>query len=239
MKGFDCKIPILKVDFQDCIQVAAIQLLSFYGVEKTLSDVKKEIPVYVSKRGLTLGSSIGHMATYFLKLGFKVTMHIVDIEIFDRSWANLSKRELIKNLEKRKKFIRHPRYDAEAFNLIFEGYTTFLKSGGMIKFPIIDEKYLLNLLERGPIYAVVSYSFLNSAAKYKFVKSGKRLIKDSIKGSPGTHVVIVSGYKNGKFKITDSDPKFLGERWFKPGHLIGSIYLAETDFDPLLITLER
>lgn len=189
--------------------------------------------------GLPLGSSVGHMATYFLKLGFKVTMHIVDIEIFDRSWANLSKKELIKNLEKRKKFIKHPRYDSETFDLIFEGYISFIKLGEIVKFPIIDEEYFLNLLEKGPIYAVVSYNFLNSVAKHKFVKSGKKSIKDSIKGSPGTHVVIISGYKNGKFKITDSDPKFLGERWLKPGHLIGSIYLAETDFDPLLITLEK
>jgi len=146
---------------------------------------------------------------------------------------------LIKNLEERKEFIKHPRYDENAFDLIFDGYISFLRADGTVKFPIIDEQYLLKLLENGPIYAIVGFNFLNQIPKFKFSKNGTDSTADPIEGSPGTHVVIISGYKGGKFKITDSDPKYGGQRWITPGHLIGAIYLAETDFDPLLITLQR
>jgi len=239
MKSINYNVPRIKQGFQDCAQASVVQVLNYYGIKKTVADVKKEVPVYVSKKGLTLGSSIGHIATYLLRLGFKATMHIVDIEIFDRSWANFSKEKLIKSLRQRKKFIRHPKYDKDTINVIVEGYIEFLKNGGNIKFPIIDKQYLLELLEKGPVIAIVSSNFFYSMPKTRFDKSGKKIIKDSIKGSSATHVVVISGHKADKFKIVDPAPKLGGIKWYKTGHLLGSIYLAETDFDSLLISLEK
>jgi hypothetical protein len=63
--------------------------------------------------------------------------------------------------------------------------------------------------------------------------------RDSIKGSPSTHAVVISGYEDGSFIITDPDDVCGGIRKIAAGHLIGSFYLAETDFDCILITVKK
>ena len=123
-------------------------------------------------------------------------------------------------------------------DLVVGGYVLFLEKGGKIIFPIVDEVYLHKLLQKGPIYTILSYNFLNQVPKYKFASEGKP-IYDSIMGIPSTHAVVISGYKQGKFEITDSDYEFGGKKLIEAGQIIGAFYLAETDFDPLLITLEK
>ncbi|OQX51014.1 hypothetical protein B5M47_02220 [candidate division CPR3 bacterium 4484_211] len=90
MRAIDYDILIIKQGFQVCVQANAAQILRFYSINKTVEEIKKEVPVYVSREGKRLGSSIGHIATYFINQGFEVTIHTVDLEIFDRSWADCS-----------------------------------------------------------------------------------------------------------------------------------------------------
>ena len=54
--------------------------------------------------------------------------------------------------------------------------------------------------------------------------------QDSIQGAPSAHMVVIAGYDNGKFLLLDPDFEFGGERWIDVDRLVGSIYLAETDF---------
>ncbi|MFA4827385.1 MAG: hypothetical protein WC596_04025 [Candidatus Shapirobacteria bacterium] len=239
MQTIDYDIPLIKQGLQDCVQSNAVQILKYYGIQKSLDEVKAEVPVFVSKEGNPLGSSLGHIATYFINQGLKTTIHTVDIEIFDRSWKGLSNQDLIEKLQQRRKFIQSTKYSQEALDVIFDGYISFLKLGGQITFPIIDENFLINHLKSGPIYGVVSFNFLNSASKYKFSNVSKNSVPDSVEGSPGTHVVTIAGYKDNQFKLVDPDPEFGGIRWIDPNFLIGSIYLAETDFDSILITFNK
>jgi len=239
MKIIQYNVPIIKQGLKECTQASASQLLNYYGLHKTVDEIKKEVPVYISKAGKPLGSSIGHIATYFIKQGFIVTMHVVDLEIFDRSWTNKSSDELIQLLSARRKFIKHHRYDEEAMDLIFDGYITFLKNGGKAVFPIIDQEYIVGLLEKGPIYAIVNWNFLNTFPKGKFNQKNNDFDKDSIEGTPSTHAMIIAGHKDNKFLLADPDKEHGGSRWINSGHLLGSIYLAETDYDSLLITLNK
>jgi len=237
MEEINHNVPLLSQDIQDCVQTSASQILSFYGIKKSINDVKKEVPVYINSEGKPLGSSLGHIATYFIQLGFKTTLHSVDVEIFDLSWKDFDNQMLIQSLKKRRKFLRHARYEKEALDLVVDGYTQFLAMGGIITFPIVDLEYLYQLLKKGPIYSVLSYNFLNQVSKYSF--SDDKPFQDSIAGSPSTHVVVISGFRQGKFEITDPDSVFGGKILIDPGQIIGAFYLAETDFDPMLITLEK
>jgi hypothetical protein len=239
MDTIDYNIPLIRQGLQDCVQTNTSQILKYYGVDKSIEEIKKEVPVYINKEGKPIGSSLGHIAAYFISQGFETTIHTVEIQIFDRSWVKLTNEELITNLQNRRKFIEHPKYEKEALDLIFDGYLCFLIAGGKITFPVINEDYLINLLKTGPIFGVVSFNFLNSAPKYKFDINGQEMSADSIEGSPGTHVVTIAGFKDNQFKLIDPDPKFGGVRWVDSGLLIGSIYLAETDFDSVLITISK
>jgi hypothetical protein len=238
MNDITYDVPLLKQGIQDCVQSSASQMLSFYGINKSVEEIKKEVPVDIDSEGKELGSSLGHIATYFIQLGFKTTIHTVDLEIFDQSWKGSNNEQLINNLQERKKYIKHARYEEQIMNHVIDGYILFLEKGGKVELPIVDEKYLYNLLTHGPIYTVVSYNFLNQSPKYKFVKNSKPM-QDDMAGTPNTHVIVISGYKDGKFEITDPDYEFGGKRLIEPSLLIGAFYLAETDCDPILITLEK
>jgi hypothetical protein len=239
MKPILYQIPLIKQNLQDCVQTGAAQLLRYYGVKKTLTDIKQEVPVYVTSQGKPLGSSLGHMAAYFITLGFKTTLHIADIEIFDPSWACLTSKDLINKLKFRQPHLRHPLYDRQALEVVFNGYFDFINKGGQVIFPIVSGKYLHQLLLTGPIYAVVSYQGLNRTSKTIFNKAENKFSQDDIQGSPGTHVVIISGYRQGEFQLVDSDLVHYGRRWVTTDHLIAAFYLAQTNLDNLLITLEK
>ncbi|RJQ24756.1 hypothetical protein C4577_07020 [Candidatus Parcubacteria bacterium] len=238
MEEISYDVPLLTQNIQDCVQSSASQILSYYGINKTIDEIRNEVPVYISSDGKPLGSSLGHIATYFIQLGLKTTLHSVDIEIFDRSWKNFDNQAIIQKLKEHRKYLKHARYEESALDLVVSGYVLFLEKGGKIVFPIVDEAYLYQLLQKGPIYTILSYNFLNQVSKYKFVPEGKP-IQDSIMGTPSTHAVVITGYKQGKFEITDPDYEFGGKKLTEAGLIIGAFYLAETDFDPLLITLEK
>jgi len=237
MEEISYSVPLLTQNIQDCVQASASQILSYYGIKKSIAEVKKEVPVYINSEGKPLGSSLGHIASYFLQLGFKVTLHSVDIEIFDRSWKDLDNQAFIRKLKERRKYLKHARYEEEALDLVVDGYIQFLAKEGKINFPVVDQDYLYKLLKEGPIYTILSYNFLNQVSKYKFTED--KPVQDSIAGSPSTHAVVISGYKQGRFEITDPDYEFGGKKLINPSQIIGAFYLAETDFDPLLVTLEK
>jgi hypothetical protein len=238
MEEISYKVPLLKQNIQDCVQACAAQILAYYGINKSIEEIKQEVPVYIDSNNRLLGSSLGHMAAYFGQLGLKVTIHVCDIEIFDPSWQGLSNQEIMLKLRERRNYLKHARYDKNALDLVIDGYIQLLSSDARIVFPIVDETYLYELLQKGPIYAVVSFNFLNRVAKYRIEADGKP-VKDSIEGSPSSHAAVISGYKEGKFEITDPDYEFGGKRLIESNLLIAAFYLAETEFDSVLISLNR
>lgn len=238
-KTINHEVTLVIQGLQECVQASASILLSHYGIHKTLSEIKQEVPVYISKNGDPIGTSIGHIASYFIKLGFKTTIHTTDIQIFDRSWENKNTSELIELLKLRKKYVKHSTYDNNTLDVIFDGYIYFLQKKGQVVFPEIDVNYIYEKLKKGPIFAVVNYNYFNNVAKYAYDAISKCNIEDSIKGNPGTHAVVIHGYNDCLFRIADPDQEFGGYKSVRGSHLIASHYLAQTDFDNIMITLER
>lgn len=64
-------------------------------------------------------------------------------------------------------------------------------------------------------------------------------MRDDIKGNPTTHAIIVSGYEEGNFSIVDPDKENGGKKDISASKLVGAIYLAETDFDSLILTVNK
>jgi len=239
MKPISHKVPLIQQGLQDCVQASASQLLKFYSIEKSLDEIKKEVPVYVSSEGKPLGSSLGHIAKYFLKLGLKVTMHTADIEIFDLSWTALSNSKIVEKLKERRRYVRHSIYGEDEFNVIFDGYISFLENGGMVKIPMVTSRYIYDLLKNGPVYIAVSYQFLNSVSKYSYHKNTIGFKNDDIGGENATHTVVISGYKDGKFTIVDPDKVNGGIKEIDSDRLLGAFYLAQINFDNVLITVRQ
>ncbi len=238
MKKIQYDVPLITQVGEECVQTSTAQLLQFYSKNKSVREIKNEVPVYVGEDGHVLGTSIGHIATFLQKQGFKTTLHCVDLEIFDQSWHSLPREGLLTKLNQRLPHLVHSRYDKEACAVIVDGYRTFLHAGGTITFPVVDPKYFQDLLAKGPFLAVVSYTFLNNWERLHFSDSQKKIIKDSIKGSPTTHMVVVSGCDDTTFQIVDPDPINGGIRTVSANKLMGSYYLAAVDMDAMLISVE-
>ena len=239
MNDLSYDVPLVKQGVSECLPASATQLMNFFGIDTTFDEVKKGVPLYVTSAGKPVGTSVGHMGSYLLRKGFSVTFHTVDIELFDPSWSGMSSEDMIGKLKDRRKYLKHARYNDEILDVIVDGYVKFLEEGGNIYFSIIDEKFLLEKLKEGPFILQVSYNFLNNCPKYFYNFEKNQYEQDPIQGHPTTHAVVVSGYKSGKFVIVDPDFEFGGVREIDSGRLIGAFYLAETDFDPILITLSK
>jgi len=78
----------------------------------------------------------------------------------------------------------------------------------------------------------------NNIAKHVYDEEKNDFVIHDIKGNPGTHAVVVAGYRKGEFLIVDPDYEHGGRRRIDAGRLIGAIYLAQTDYDSLVITLD-
>ncbi len=223
---------------QECTQTNVLQLLHFKGINKSINEVLVAVPIHKDAVGTPLGSSLGHIATYLVDLGFLVTIHTVDVQIFDRTWATYSNEDVVQLLKKRQQSIKHAYYGENEFNVIFDGYIKYLEKNGKIVFPVFSTAYLYNLLKQGPFLATINYEFLNSAAKCSFSEETNSFVDDVINGNPSTHVITVIGYENDSFIIADPDPRYGGIRTIEENLLVGSLYLAETDYDCMIISID-
>ncbi len=231
-------VPFIPQNFQECVQAAATQLLQYFGKKISIEDVRGEVPVYISKIGEPLGTSLGHIAAYFMKKGLHPTLHTADMEIFDRSWANNSSAEIVDLLSKRRPFVKHHKYNDEALDVIFDGYSLFLRTGGGITFPKITSEYLKKLLTKCPIFAVVHYNYFESAPKFILTNEKTSATADAIRGVTSSHAVVVHGYTATHFLVTDPDIEYGGKKEVVYEHLVSSILLAETEMDSLVISFQ-
>lgn len=231
--------PVRQELTSDCVQANAALLLSHYGIHKTIDELKQEVPVTRDAEGNLIGSSVGHIAAYFLSLGLKTTLHVSDIQLFDQTWDQLSARELIDNIEARKPHIKHTVYGQDILGVICDGYTQFLKNGGNIIMPTVDEAYLHSLLETGPIFCIINYQYLFKRPRTIFTTDTDS-VNDPITGQLTTHVITIIGYKDGQFEIIDSvRPVSESKVWVSASRLIAAYHLADIDLDSLLITITK
>lgn len=229
-------VALTKQGTQECVQASASQILSYYGIHKTIMDIKKEVPVYIDSQGINRGTSLGHIAAHFQKLGLSTILHTSDVILFDPSWKKIDSTNLITKLKARLPHLVHGWYDKTTLTLIVDGYIQYLNNGGQIIFPIIDIPYILKYLKQGPIYMTVSYNVLNQCSKYDFTKIDTQ---DDLKGLPSTHAIVISGYSNGTFDIVDPDINYGGYRKIPESRLLAAFYLAETDMDCLFISFKK
>lgn len=220
------------------MQTTAAQVMSFFDPSVTVEQVITEVPVYV-ENGEKIGTSPGHLAAYFASQGYRTTVYMFDIELFDRSWKDLSAREVVANLHKRQPHIPANSWLAAYHHILVDGWELFAKSGGTFEFPVLSVQLLRNLLDTAPYLVSVSSTYLNQEAKQHYNKATDKFDPDPIQGRSLTHAVTCAGYKDGQFLIVDPDPPKGVEphRWIAQDHLIASIMAAQTESDNFVVSV--
>lgn len=240
MSPIEYNIKALKQRSSECMQTAATQMISYFDDSVNVDTVVKDVPVYI-ENGEKIGTSPGHLASYFAQIGYKTTAYIFDVELFDRSWEGLSSQQIITELHKRQKYIPQNAWLSKYHHVLVDGWELFAQSGGIFKLPVLSVKFLHALLSDGPFLITLSSTYLNQQAKQRYDVGSDTFVEDPIKGRSLTHGVTCAGYKEGKFLIVDPDPPkgVDHHRWIDEHHLIASIMVAQTESDNLIIAIEE
>lgn len=240
MNTIEYDIKAIKQKTSECMQTATTQLLSYFDPSVTVEEVIKNVPVYV-ENGEKIGTSPGHLATYLAQQGYKTTVYMFDIELFDLSWDGESPAQIIDNLKKRQEGIPSNAWLSKYHHILVDGWELFVKEGGTFAQPSLSIQLLKDLVEKNPFLMMVNSTYLNHTFKQQYNKETDKFEEDTINGRSLTHAVTCAGYKEGSFLIIDPDPPKGQEqhRWIKEDHLIASIMAAQTESDNLLMVINR
>jgi uncharacterized protein YvpB len=189
------KVPCFKQKKLTCGPTSLQQVLAYYRKKISLNEILKNIKMF------KYGTWTGYLGICAIKLGFKAKLVYYNVNYIDPTWFGLSRNRLIKKLEvllrreKRKK-------RKEGITSLLE----YLKAGGEIIFQIPSESLLLDCLKKKiPPIVCLSSTILYKRKRFDFKKN-----KRSEYGEPFGHFIVVSGYENGKFIVTDPHQKYGG-----------------------------
>ena len=240
MSPIEHAIKPIKQKTSECMQTAAAQAISFFDPSVNVENVIQEVPVYV-ENGEKIGTSQGHLAAYLAQIGYKTTMYIFDVELFDRSWQDLTPIEVLAGLRARQKYIPDNSWLAKYHHILVDGFELYVEAGGTFAFPSLSVGLLRDLLDSGPYLILLSSTYLNHAAKQGYNSKTDQYEPDPIAGRSLNHAVTCAGYKDSKFLIVDPQPPqdIEPHRWIAQDHLIASIMVAQTESDNYLIKIDK
>lgn len=142
-----------------------------------------------------------------LKRGFNAKIITFSNDLFDPTWAKLSKKKIIEKLKKRLKFVL--KYNKRDIN---EGYIwwwyesslktviEFLEKSGEVELKPISKELIKGYIKKNiPVIAPLNGSIIYNRKRVYHDKY------DDIRGEYFGHCVVISGFRNNKFILTDSE----------------------------------
>jgi len=211
-----------------CLQA----LYRYYNDDVSLKQLIREVKQL--KNGGTLAVMLGNNA---LKRGYKATIYSYNLNVFDPSWAELSKRKVIRNLNQQMAFKNKRR----KLQVASKAYIQFLEAGGELRYGELDEQLIKGHLNNStPILAGLSATYLYGTAR----EIPQFDIYDDIKGEPAGHFVVISGYDEREGCVYLADPmtpnpiskgRVYGVTFSR---LVNSIMLGIVTYDANLLIIE-
>jgi len=210
----------------------------YYGLDISLNETINSVERSLS--GGTLGPLLGKDA---LLRGFKVTIYINNLNIFDPTWFKNSLASpdiLLLKLKSQAKFKR-----AKALNQASNAFQDFLKLGGEIRFNTLDVKTFKEYFDRKtPILTGLSATYLYRSSRERYTSQGEAYF-DDIRGEPSGHFVVLCGYDEHHKLVVVADPyrmnPFTQDNYYKVSstRIINAILLGAATFDAILVVIEK
>jgi len=176
------------------------------------------------------------LGSHALSRGFSATIFTYNLQVFDPAWFEPTPLNLQERLTTQLQFKRDPK-----LQLATQAYLVFLAKGGQLRFQDLTAKLIRGYLNRGtPILTGLSTSYLYHAAR-EWPQTGEA---DDVRGEPGGHFVILSGYHREKRTVLICDP--LAPNPVSPTHtyevnidrVVGAILLGILTHDANLLIIE-
>jgi hypothetical protein len=223
-----------------CSPTALSILLGHYKDNVGPLEIEAKVPQSTNEKGEKMGTVSQQLASWCLNRGYDVAMYTFDCQVIDQSWSIVGKDELLNKLTLRKKGWIVPAMGKEWTEQYAQSYIDFINAGGQLHIEkAVTTKLLYELLEKGPLFASVSYSTMYGAARTRVV-SDEESPYDDINGRALNHSIIVYGVnENGSFKIADparSERPSL--QTIEPEVMLAAISTAQIECDNLLFQLK-
>ena len=192
----DIELPISVLPQPDnttCGPTCLHAVYAYYGDRISLDDVINET------RSLIDGGTLAvFLACHALRRGYKASIYTYNLQVFDPTWF------LSPDIDIHERLIRQAEAkDDEKLRDATRGYLEFLSLGGKLKYTDLTTRLLRGLIrKRLPVLTGLSFTYL-----YRYVREyGPDSMDDDIRGYPGGHFVILSGYNRKDRTVLIKDP---------------------------------
>lgn len=217
-------------DDTTCGPTCLAQVYAYYGHREPIVDVITATPR--NPDGGTLGVNLGLVA---LESGYCVTLYSYNLRVFDPTWFELPRHQLVRKLVARRQTVR-----SEKLRRAIDAYSDFLERGGEIRFDLLAGELIASILADGkPIITGLSATYLYRTPRELDDEY------DDVRGLPAGHFVVINGHdpETGSFLVTDPSPHApfgeSGRYAVESGRLIASILLGDLTYDAVLLVLNR
>jgi hypothetical protein len=210
------------------------KVYDFYGMEIDLEEVVDGIER--NEDGGTLAVFLGMAA---MRRGLNARIFCYDLQIFDPTWAPLTRDALVARIRARFPYLRDAKRKRAAV-----AYVRYLEMGGELAFDELTPGLLKSIIDRGhPVLAGLSATYLYRFPRERWDSALGRLVDDDVAGEPTGHFVVISGYENWGRRLTILDPSEHvpasddGRVMADADRVINAILLGDATYDAVLLEL--
>lgn len=221
-------------DQTSCGPTCLYALYQHLGVKISLKKVLDEVQQF-SIGGGTLGVILGKHA---LMLNLSVTLYSYNLRVFDPSWFQFDRNQLIRKLDLRLK----SKKNSQKLAMAIRSYRDFIMAGGEVRFDNLSAKLLKKFLTtNSPILTGLSSTWLYQAQREDPITTED----DDIGGDPAGHFVLLHGYNSKTKKVSVADPyrpnPIAGKHYYEIpiDRMITSILLGVMTYDGNLLIIKR
>jgi hypothetical protein len=177
------------------------------------------------------------LAQHALERGYKATLWVYALDIFDPTWfrTGVDVRQKLAN-----QMLVKPN---ERLQFVSREYLRFLELGGELRYEELNPEMLRRLLQSGtPLLTGLSATYLYGCARE--VDDGGRAYYDDVRGTNTGHFVVLYGYHPDTREVLVADPlrenPRFGDQHYSVGvhRLVGAIMLGVLTYDGNLLSLE-
>lgn len=192
----DIELPITILRQPDnitCGPTCLHAVYAYYGDQISLDEIINET------RSLIDGGTLAvFLACHALRRGYKASIYTYNLQVFDPSWF------LTPDIDIHERLIRQAEAkDDEKLRDATRGYLEFLSLGGKLKYTDLTTRLLRGLIrKRLPVLTGLSFTYLYRSMR----EFGPNSRDDDIRGYPGGHFVILSGYNRKDRTVLIKDP---------------------------------
>ncbi|HAU0195626.1 TPA: peptidase-C39 like family protein [Legionella pneumophila] len=225
-------------DDESCGPTCLHAIYQYYGLDISYEEVANQVESFLS--GGTIAPMLGKHA---LQLGFKVTLYVNNLQLYDPTWFNSdgsSNTDVLREMLMQQMRYKRNQYLARGTHAALD----FLTLGGAIYFRCLTAEILKEYFARQiPILTGLNSTYLYNCSRELFNNEGKSR-SDPIRGLPCGHFVVLCGYNQKHRLVVVADPykknPVSGDNYYTVSihRLINAIMLGVVTRDGNLLIIE-